>query len=362
MRLAPGEQISDGRYRLQHQLGNGGMASVWLAHDERLGREVAIKVIADAIAENDHWLTRFESEARAAASLSHPNIVQVFDYDVDDDCPYLVMEYVRGGSLAKRIASDDGRPVDVPLLAHSLLGAVGHIHAAGIVHRDIKPENILLDLESRPRLTDFGIARREDAGQLTSAGLVIGTLRYLAPEVAHGAPATTRSDLYSTGVVLRTAAGDRPTAIADLIEALTAHDAEDRPASAAAALEMLDHGNGRSRRRTPRAPEPAAAAPLPAAATALQPVTAATQMDDAQSTTVQPAITAGFQRWQLLAFGTVLAVIALTIGIALTRNHSSPASKAAKKPVPALSTPSPNAPLQQQLSALDGLVTRATAK
>ncbi|MEA2159160.1 MAG: eukaryotic-like serine/threonine-protein kinase, partial [Solirubrobacteraceae bacterium] len=146
MRLVPEETLSDGRYRLERVLGTGGMGSVWLAHDARLGRPVAVKVISDALAVDRQWLRRFEREARAAASVSHPHIVQVFDYSVEEERPYLVMEYVRGGSLADRLTAsrphDQG--LDVEALARGLLDALAHIHDAGIVHRDVKPGNILL--------------------------------------------------------------------------------------------------------------------------------------------------------------------------------------------------------------------------
>lgn len=327
-------ELCDGRYVLLRRLEDGGMASVWLARDERLGRDVAVKVVADAIAEDALWLERFEREARAAASVSHPNIVQVFDYDVDGDLPFLVMEYVRGGSLATRLADEAAPPVDVPALAQALLGAVGHIHSAGILHRDIKPQNILLDEDCNPRLTDFGIARREGAEALTTPGLVIGTLRYLAPEVAAGAPATVQSDLYAVGVVLRDAARGGPTLA--VASALTAERPHDRPESAASALRML-------------ASDPAA--PPGTQATVARPVTAVTRL--------QRVRRAGLARWQLIACAVAMLVAALAIGLAVARDDSSPAHPAPAT-VPAL--PGPGAPLAQQLDALDRLVVSASAK
>src|SRR5215207_5052825 len=211
------------------------MASVWLATDERLHRRVAVKLMADVLADDDQWLARFRREAKAAAGLSHPNIVKVFDFGVEDGRPYIVMAHIPGGSLKARLA--EGAPPPAAGLARELLGALAHVHAAGIVHRDVKPGNILLDDEGRSHLTDFGIARPQDATTVTQTGLVLGTARYLAPEVAAGAPATERSDLFSAGCVLREVAGDELTG---LVAALTADEPELRPESAADALAVLD--------------------------------------------------------------------------------------------------------------------------
>ena len=232
MKLATGELLSDGRYRLEHVLGRGGMASVWLARDQRLGRLVAIKVIADRLGVDRQWRQRFEREARAVASVSHPHIVQVFDYNIDGDQPYLVMEYVSGGSLADRLASAHSHApaLDLEMLARALLDALAHVHEVGIIHRDVKPANILLGRDGRARLTDFGIAQPQDTSQLTQTGLVLGTLKYLAPEVLHGHPATIASDLYAAGVVLREASdGDPRPALASLITTLTATAAAAKP-------------------------------------------------------------------------------------------------------------------------------------
>ena len=185
------------------------MASVWLARDETLHREVAIKLMADTLADDERWLARFRREARAAAALSHPNIVKVFDFGIEEHRPYLVMAHVPGGSLRDRL-QDGGELPDAERLARELLGALAHVHAAGIVHRDVKPGNILLDEHGSSQLTDFGIARPQDATAMTQTGMVMGTIRYLAPEVAEGGPATERSDLYAAGGVVREVAGDEP--------------------------------------------------------------------------------------------------------------------------------------------------------
>jgi serine/threonine protein kinase len=235
--LAAGSTLCDGRYRLDDVLGRGGMAIVWRATDLQLERDVAIKVISDSLATDPRFVERFRREARLAAALSHTNLVRVFDFSVDEERPMLVMEYVRGGTLADA----RGRALDSEGLARELLDAVAHIHAAGILHRDIKPANVLLAPDGSPRLTDFGIARSDETTGLTQTGQVLGTLRYIAPEVAAGQPATVQSDLYSLGVLLREVAGSNPPAsLAALVEGMTAHDPSERPRSAAAAMAELD--------------------------------------------------------------------------------------------------------------------------
>jgi len=210
---------------------------VWLGHDRELDRPVAVKVLSDAIAFDPDFLARFRREARVAAQLSHPNLVGVYDYSDGPERPYLVMEYVAGGSLAARIAEES--PVDCRKLAIELLGAVARIHAAGIVHRDIKPHNILLTPDDRLKLIDFGIALPRDATSLTETGRILGTERYAAPEVREGMPATERSDLYSCGVVLRSCPGGH-SALTPLIAWLTCTDPRNRPASGRQALAQLE--------------------------------------------------------------------------------------------------------------------------
>ena len=240
--LARGTMLHS-RYRLERLLGIGGMASVWLARDEQLDRSVAVKIIADALAADPVWVRRFEREARAVASLSHPNIVRVFDFGAEQGRPFLVMEYVPGGTLAD-LLERAGR-VRTEHLARHLLDAVRHIHAAGLLHRDIKPANVLLASDHTPQLTDFGIAHHGDATRLTSTGNVVGTVRYLAPEVLAGKPASARSDLFACGRLL----GDvlsterHESRLAGLVQALTAEDPALRPPSAAAALELLDQAS-----------------------------------------------------------------------------------------------------------------------
>jgi serine/threonine protein kinase len=213
------------------------MAIVWQASDLQLERDVAIKVISDVLATDPRFVARFQREARLAAGLSHANLVKVFDFSVDSERPCLIMEYVAGGTLAEA----RGRGLDAEALARDLLEAVAHIHAAGILHRDIKPANVLLGTDGSPRLTDFGIARGDETTGLTQTGQVLGTLRYIAPEVAAGEPATIQSDLYSLGVLLREIAGQNPPEpLRSLLARMTAPDPAQRPRAATEALADLD--------------------------------------------------------------------------------------------------------------------------
>jgi eukaryotic-like serine/threonine-protein kinase len=199
--FGPGATLGD-RYRLERRIAAGGMATVWLARDRELDRDVAVKVLSDVLAEDPSYVARFRREARVAAQVSHPNLVRMFDYAGEAERPYIVMEHVGGGTLADRIRAGTADEVDPERLAQQLLGALEAIHAAGVVHRDVKPSNVLLDAKGDAHLTDFGIAQPEDATQLTDTGQVIGTLKYMAPEVLAGEQATERSDLSALGVVL----------------------------------------------------------------------------------------------------------------------------------------------------------------
>ena len=257
--IEPGADLCEGRYRIERLLGTGGMAAVWFAHDRRLNRPVAIKVISDTLAADPQFVHRFEREARIAAGLSHPNLVRVYDYGDHEGRPLLIMEYLPG-TLSELLRRRGPAAIDSEDLARDLLGALSEVHSAGIVHRDVKPANVLLDEEGRARLTDFGIARSDDATQLTQTGVVIGTAAYLAPEVALGAPAGVGSDLYSLGVLLSECAGGRLSPSLDaLITRLTAPEPDDRPRSAAAALadlQAIDQPEGETQVRTATAVAP----------------------------------------------------------------------------------------------------------
>jgi serine/threonine-protein kinase len=236
-KIGIGELLKD-RYRLERTLGRGGMAAVWLGHDEVLDRPVAVKVLSDTIAGDPGFVARFRREAHTAAGLSHPNLVDVYDFSEEGERPYLVMQFVPGENLAEWL--ERGREVDCEQLARELLEALAHIHRAGILHRDVKPANVIVEPGGTAKLIDFGIALPPDATALTSTGLVLGTERYAAPEVMEGRQASERSDLYSCGVVLRACESGASPALRSLVEWMIRADPGDRPGSAGEALAELD--------------------------------------------------------------------------------------------------------------------------
>ena len=191
------------RYRVLGLLGEGGMSTVYRAEDTALGRPVAIKVLREQLARDRAFLARFRDEARAAASLSHPNIVAIYDVGQDAGLHYIVMEYVDGPSLKDVVAREAPLPIDrATALAQQVLAALDAAHQRGIVHRDIKPQNVLLTRDGTAKVADFGIARQLAAAGQTQGGDVFGTAAYLAPERASGKEATAASDVYSAGVLL----------------------------------------------------------------------------------------------------------------------------------------------------------------
>jgi serine/threonine-protein kinase len=197
------EALAEGRYRVEDVLGRGGMASVYRARDVELERPVAVKVLAEHLADRPDFHDRFLREARLAAQLSHPNIVQVFDVGEEDGKPFIVMECVEGSTLADEL-KEHGRlePEEVVDLALQICGGLEHAHATGLVHRDIKPQNLLLRPDGAVKIADFGIARAAETTRLTQIGSVLGTAAYLAPEQALGEEVTASADVYSLGCVL----------------------------------------------------------------------------------------------------------------------------------------------------------------
>ncbi|MCW2993912.1 MAG: serine/threonine protein kinase, partial [Conexibacter sp.] len=195
--------LLNGRYRLDAQIGTGGMSTVYRAFDTVLERQVAIKLMHREIASDSDQLERFRREARAVAQLNHPHIVTVIDAGEDDNMPYIVFEYVEGETLKDRIRRHGRLPIQESIAyAIEIARALGVAHAGGIVHRDVKPQNVLVDEEGSAKVTDFGIARTLDQEGLTADGRVLGTTDYVSPEQALGHPVTGQSDLYSLGIVL----------------------------------------------------------------------------------------------------------------------------------------------------------------
>jgi eukaryotic-like serine/threonine-protein kinase len=310
------------RYSVERTLGKGGMATVELARDEQLGRRVAVKRLFASLAGDTVFQTRFLREARMAASLSHPNLVAVYDVGEEEGLPYIVMEYVEGESLAELMARegrvDPDRAVDLVL---QVCAGLEHAHGAGLVHRDIKPQNLLVKTDGAVKIADFGIARTLQATQLTQVGTVLGTVAYLAPEQAAGEPVTAAADIYSLGAVTYELLAGRtpyefesimdlalkqreppapiegvPPALGEVILRSLAFDPDDRPPSAAMFARELAQAS----------PEPPTE-PLPRAE-----VTTATEVMAAP-----PGRTIHISYRTLLAIAALLAAALIAGGLAL---------------------------------------------
>jgi serine/threonine protein kinase len=216
------------RYRLECCIAVGAMGEVWRGEDLLLRRQVAVKLMRAACAHDEEAAARFGAEARCAARLCHPGIAKVYDY-CEDDQPFLVMELVRGHSLAVHLSAGPfGTWRTLDIVAQVAL-ALQASHAAGVLHRDIKPANLLLDDDGAVKVTDFGIAESPDTPALTSTGMVVGTPAYLAPERIAGRPASTASDLYSLGIVMyECLTGARPFT-GTMLDIAMAHQVRDLP-------------------------------------------------------------------------------------------------------------------------------------
>ena len=224
--------LLNGRYRLDAQIGHGGMSTVYRAFDTVLERQVAIKLMHREIASDSDQLERFRREARSVAQLSHPHIVGVIDAGEEDGRPYIVLEYVEGETLKERIRRMGRLPIDEAIAyAIEIARALGAAHAGAIVHRDIKPQNVLIDEEGSAKVTDFGIARSLDDDEgLTADGRVLGTTDYVSPEQALGHDVNGQSDIYSLGVVLyEMLVGDVPFHGENQVAVAMKHVREDLP-------------------------------------------------------------------------------------------------------------------------------------
>ena len=196
------DRVFDKRYVIKRKLGSGGMADVYLAEDQELGRPVALKLLDERHASDEQFVERFRREAQSAAGLNHPSIVSIFDRGYAEGTYYIAMEFLDGRTLKELLVKNGPTPVPIAIdYARQILGALAFAHRNGIVHRDIKPHNIVVGGDGRLKVTDFGIAR-SGASQMTEAGSIVGTAQYLSPEQARGAPVDPRSDLYSLGIVL----------------------------------------------------------------------------------------------------------------------------------------------------------------
>lgn len=260
----------DGRYDVLRMIARGGMATVYLAHDRRLERDVALKVVHPHLADGAGVIARFRREARAAARLAHPGIVAVLDQGLDGDVSYLTMEYVSGRTLRTEIAGHGaltlGRSLEITI---AVLDALAAAHRAGLVHRDVKPENVLLASDGRIKVADFGLARAASEATAVTTGTLLGTVAYLSPEIVSSGEANAAADVYAVGVMLYEMltgtppfTGSSPIQIAyrhvhdvvpppsdavpwlpmdvdELVAALTARDLDTRPADAVAALALV---------------------------------------------------------------------------------------------------------------------------
>ena len=281
-----GERI-DRRYEVLEALGSGGMADVFLAHDEVLDRDVALKVLNRRFSGDQEFVERFRREARSAATLSHPNVVPIYDRgEAEDGACYISMEYLPGGTLKERIARDAPmEPGVVSETAAQIAEALQAAHEGGVIHRDVKPQNVLVTRMGDVKVGDFGIARAESSGTMTGDE-ILGTAAYMSPEQASGRPVDPRSDLYSLGVVMyemltgvppfaangsvsaamkhanetpvppKSRNPDVPDAIDDLVVRLLSKDPDDRPPSASAlADELRSLASGRAAKAAPEPEE-----------------------------------------------------------------------------------------------------------
>src|SRR6478672_3032726 len=213
-----------GRYRLIEPIGEGGMGQVWKAHDDNLDRDVALKLLLRGTLEHATRRERFRREALVLSRLSHPGVATIFDFDAQDGYDFLVMEYVAGGSIESRLAEGPLPIDDVLTLGAKIADALDNAHRQGILHRDLKPGNIVLTRDGEPKILDFGLAillsGGASDGRMTTPGMIVGSLPYMAPEQLFGQADDSRTDLYALGAMLfEMTTGKRPF-IKDRPEAL----------------------------------------------------------------------------------------------------------------------------------------------
>jgi serine/threonine-protein kinase len=353
--------VLGGRYTLLAVLGTGGMATVWRARDETLGREVAVKVLSAQHAADPEFLARFEREARHAAAVSHPRLVTVFDSGVERDTPFIVMELVAGRTL-RQVLDQAGvlPPGQAVTVAAAVCEGLEAAHAAGLVHRDITPANIVLN-GAEVKILDFGIARADGTRAATATGTVLGTAAYLSPEQASGQSAGPRSDLYSLGCVLFEMLTGRPPFTADSTVGLAyrqVHDDPGPPSTWRPGLPAgLDQVTAQLLAKDPAARPPSAAAARARLLAVLGPAgNGGTAVLD-----VAPDIPRRERRPRpletVLAVALAAALVALTV-VLMTSGGGAPT---APPPAGGATTPGPSAAASQTVSAAPGGLSPAAA-
>jgi eukaryotic-like serine/threonine-protein kinase len=250
-----GQMLGD-RYRLTELLGEGGMATIYLGHDLKLQRDVAIKLLRPEYGRDAAFVARFRQEANSAAALSHPNVVQVYDYGTDEAGPYIVMEYVDGQDLGEILRDRGFVPsAAAARIAMQVADGLAAAHAMGIVHRDVKPSNILVSVAGQVKVADFGIARALSEAQLTLPGQTLGSVRYLSPEQARGDNVTAATDIYALGLVLSEMLTGRPVWTGDTAGAVAmARLTEDPPAPSSIRVDVNPALDGIVRKALARDP------------------------------------------------------------------------------------------------------------
>jgi len=353
------DELVGGRYRLVVRLGAGGMSEVWAADDIELGRRVALKLLA-----RDADPARFEREAHAVAGLAHPNICRLYDYGEADGRPFMVLEYLGGGTLEDRLVQGEPYPrEETERIARELAAGLAHAHARGLIHRDLKPANVLFDDEGVAKIADFGIARLVGSGTLTEAGTLLGTAAYISPEQAQGLPATAASDVYSFGVILyRMLAGRLPFESESPIELARMHVQErpfplaDAQPTAPPALAALTEA---SLAKDPEARPPDGEALVRALSSGDQPTT----LSDAPTRIIPPSSPGGRGRRRVplpLLLAALLLFAAAAAGVAIAflvgdSNDSTPAPSSETRRTQAsdttTTTPSTTAPTARTSTA-----------
>jgi eukaryotic-like serine/threonine-protein kinase len=328
------------RYRLERRLGAGGMSEVWLADDRELDRQVVVKFLgpgADA--------ARFEREARAAAALAHTNICQLYDYGAAEGRPFMVLEYLPGGTLEERLRTRRPLPdEETTRILTQLANALAHAHERGLIHRDLKPANILFDAEGRAKIADFGIARLGEAATLTEAGTMLGTAAYISPEQAAGERATPASDVYSFGVIAYRMLTGRPLFESDSpFELARLHREAEPPPLAVVRPDAPPLLASVTRSALAKEPHerPADGAALLAQLAGAEPPTVA--MAAAAETQILRRVPSGLLRRRRLLLAAALAALlagGAALAVLITR---SPSSKPARLKTPSTGTPTTHA-------------------